>query len=186
MQSMPRVPTLVVCASLSVLLGACAGMNNSPSTTTAAPSVPAAIAVPGGNRLAFTLKGSGLLNYECRAKADAPSAFEWALVSPDAALRDDRDALVGKYYGGPTWEHADGSKVTGKQLAVSPSPAAGNIPWQLVQAAPTTRAGFMSGVTYIQRINTNAGVAPAEPCSAATAATRKQVRYSADYLFFRA
>ena len=96
------------------------------------------------------------------------------------------DAIVGKYYGGPTWEHGDGSKVTGKQLAVSPAPVAGNIPWQLVQATPTTGPGMLAGVTYIQRINTNAGIAPSEPCTSAKVATKQQVRYSADYLFFKA
>ena len=32
----------------------------------------------------------------------------------------------GQHYGGPTWEAADGSKITGKQVAVAPA-AAGNI-----------------------------------------------------------
>jgi hypothetical protein len=145
-------------------LAGCSGMGSSMAS---APVVPAAIAVPAGNKLAFTLKGSGLLNYECRAKAEASGGAEWALVAPEAVLKD-------------------GSKVTGKQLAVAPAPTAGNIPWQLVQATPTTGAGTLAGVTYIQRINTNAGVAPSAPCTAATASTRAQVRYSADYLFYKA
>ena len=184
MQSKFRKPaTLGASVVVASLLGACAGMM--PMT---APDVPAAIAVPAGNKLAFTYKGAGLLNYECRAKADAPGSFDWALASPDAALKDRNDALVGKYYGGPTWEHADGSKVTGKQLAVSPAPTAGNIPWQLVQATPaagSASSGTMNGVTYVQRINTAAGVAPSDPCTAATVASKKQVRYSADYLFYK-
>lgn len=182
MHSMFRKSVLVSAAvGASALLGACAGM-----MPIAAPDVPSAIAVPAGNKVAFVYKGSGLLNYECRAKADAPTEFSWVLASPDAVLRDKGDALVGKYYGGPTWEHADGSKVTGKQLAVSPSPAAGNIPWQLVQATPTSGSMTMNGVTYIQRVNTSAGVAPADPCTASTAAAKKQVRYSADYYFYKA
>ena len=44
----------------------------------------------------------------------------------------------------------------------------------------------MAGVTYVQRINTNAGVAPSDACNASTVAAKKQVRYSADYLFFKA
>lgn len=151
-----------------------------------APDVPAALAVPAGNKVAFTLKGSGLLNYECRAKADAPGTFEWVLASPDAVLKDQNDALVGKYYGGPTWEHGDGSKITGKQLAVSPAPTPGNIPWQLVQAAPSTGSGVLVGTTYVQRVNTMAGVAPSDPCNASTVAAKKQVRYSADYVFYKA
>ena len=171
--------TLVAGVTAIAVLAGCAGMGPT------APDVPAPIAVPAGNKLAFVYKGSGLLNYECRAKADAPGSFDWALASPDAALRDKKDDLVGKYYGGPTWEHADGSKVTGKQLAVAPAPTPGNIPWQLVQATPTSGSLTMNGVTYVQRINTNAGVAPSDPCNASTVATKKQVRYSADYLFYK-
>ena len=184
MSLMSRSPaTVAVPALLCSLLAACSGMR--PMSSGSPANVPAAIAVPSGNTPVFTLKGSGLLNYECRAKADAPGTFDWALASPDAVLKDKNDALVGKYYGGPTWEHADGSKITGKQLAIAPAPTPGNIPWQLVQAAPTSGAGTMSGITYVQRINTMAGVAPAEPCTAATAASKKQVRYSADYVFYK-
>lgn len=179
MKSMMR-PLAV--AALPVALAACSGM--SPMGMMKSPEVPAAIAVPAGNKVAYTLKGSGLLNYECRAKADA-SGFDWVLASPDAVLRDKSDAIVGKYYGGPTWEHGDGSKITGKQLAVSPAPTPGNIPWQLVQATPTSGNGTLNGVTYVQRINTSAGVAPSDPCNATTVAGKKQVRYSADYVFYK-
>lgn len=173
-------------ASIPFVLAACSGMNMGGMSSSANPQVPAAIAVPSGNKMAFTLKGSGLLNYECRAKSDAASGAEWVLASPDAVLKDNKDALVGKYYGGPTWEHGDGSKVTGKQLAIAPAPTAGNIPWQLVQANPTTGAGTLAGVTYIQRINTNAGVAPSEPCNAAATGKKATVRYAADYVFYKA
>ncbi|MBA2351848.1 MAG: DUF3455 domain-containing protein [Burkholderiales bacterium] len=152
--------------------------------STAAPDAPAAVAVPSGNKPAMTLIGSGLLTYECRAKAAAADTFEWAFAGPDAKLTDKSGATVGKYYGGPTWEHSDGSKVTGKQLAVSPAPA-GNIPMQLVQANPATGSGAFSGVTYIQRLNTKGGVAPAEPCSASTLGAKKTVNYSADYVFYK-
>ena len=164
-------------------LAGCSGMGTPLAT---APAVPAAIAVPVGNTLAFTLKGSGLLNYECRAKADTPGVQDWALVSPDAVLRDKNDAIVGKYYGGPTWEHGDGSKVVGKQLAVTPAPEAGNIPWQLVQTVSTSGPGMMVGVSYVQRIVTKGGVAPSDPCVATNVGTKQQVRYAADYLFYKA
>ncbi len=169
-------------AALPIVLSACSGMGSLGMMK--APGVPAAISVPSGNSVAYFLKGSGLLNYECRAKSDA-SGFDWVLASPDAVLRDKNDAIVGKYYGGPTWEHGDGSKVTGKQLATAPAPTAGNIPWQLVQAVPSPGSGALNGVTYIQRINTNAGVAPSDPCNAGSVAGKKQVRYSADYVFYK-
>jgi len=90
---------------------------------------------------------------------------------------------VGKYYAGPTWESMDGSKVTGKQVAVAPA-APGSIPLQLVKAEPATGKGAMAGVTYIQRVNTKGGVAPSDPCAAATMGTKKQVPYQADYVFY--
>ena len=56
----------------------------------------------------------------------------------------------------------DGSKVTGKQVAVAPA-AAGNIPMQLVKTEPAMGNGAMTGITYIQRVNTKGGVAPCRP-----------------------
>ena len=148
-----------------------------------APDVPAAVAAPSG-KPAMMLKGVGLLTYECRAKAGADGTFEWVFAGPDAVLQDRSGKPVGKYYGGPTWEHSDGSKLTGKQLAVSPAPA-GNIPLQLVQASPATGSGAFTGVTYIQRVNTMGGVAPSTPCNASNMGTKNTVQYSADYVFYK-
>jgi hypothetical protein len=91
--------------------------------------------------------------------------------------------VVGKYYAGPTWEANDGSKVTGKQLAVAPG-GAGNIPLQLVKADPAMGTGAMQGVAYIQRLNTQGGVAPSTPCDTAAKGQRQQVAYAADYVFY--
>lgn len=148
------------------------------------PDVPAAIAVPAGHVPVLSLKGVGPLNYECRATKPGAD-WKWVFVSPDAKLQDDKGTQVGKYYGGPTWEHNDSSKVTGKQLAIAPGPA-GAIPLQLVQANPATGAGTFVGVTYIQRINTAGGVAPAAPCTEKEAGLPKQSFYSADYVFYKA
>ena len=145
-----------------------------------AAQVPKEVTPPGG-KAAMTLKGAGMLTYECRT-ADGKTA--WAFAGPDAKLMDKDGKEVGKYYAGPTWEHKDGSKVTGKQLATAPG-AAGAIPLQLVEAAPATGKGAMEGVSYIQRLNTVGGVAPSDPCDASKAGTKKTVGYSADYVFFK-
>ena len=146
---------------------------------------PAEITPPAGNKAAMTLSATGILNYECKAVADKPGTFAWTFAGPDAKLWDANKKEVGKYYGGPTWESTDGSKVTGKQLAVSPS-VAGAIPLQLVQAAPTTGTGAMADVTYIQRLKTVGGVAPATPaCAAANVGAKTTAGYTADYVFFK-
>lgn len=147
--------------------------------------VPEAVRVPAGSKPAMTAVGVGELTYECKAKAADAMAFEWVFVGPMAKLMDAQTQReVGKYYGGPTWESMDGSKVTGKQVAVAPG-MAGSIPLQLVKAEPAMGTGAMSGVTYIQRLNTKGGVAPADPCGAATAGMKKNVPYQADYVFYK-
>ena len=172
--------SFILLSSLSVsLLAACGGMS-----TMSAPDVPAAIAVPAGHQMVMRQVGAGDLTYECRVKAGTTD-HEWVFAGPTAVLYDSDRKAVGKYYGGPTWESSDGSKVTGKQLAISPG-ASGSIPLQLVQANPATGMGAMNGVTYIQRVNTQGGVAPAAACGAANVGTKQMVKYQADYVFYKA
>lgn len=166
-----------ICTSLAVTL----------LSTAAFAADPAPIAVPAGNTLALTVLGTGDLTYECKEKAAMAGTFEWTFVGPTAVLYDKTTkAAIGKYYAGPTWEANDGSKVGGKQLGVSPSATPASIPLQLVQAGPATGTGAMSGITFIQRMNTKGGVAPATPCAAANAGAKATVKYEADYLFYKA
>ncbi len=109
--------------------------------------------------------------------------YEWVFVAPVATLYSGDKKMVGKYYGGPTWEAADGSKVTGKQVAVAPA-GAGNIPLQLVKTDPAMGMGAMQGLSYIQRLKTKGGVAPAMACDAGSKGQRQQVKYEADYVFY--
>jgi len=146
--------------------------------------LPEPVRVPAGHKMVMKTVGVGELTYECRAKAGDPAAFEWVFVGPVAKLMDASNKEVGKYYAGPTWESMDGSKVTGKQVGVAPAQP-GSIPLQLVKADPATGKGAMTGITYIQRVNTKGGVAPADPCAAASAGAKKQVTYQADYVFFK-
>lgn len=156
-------------------------------STSAFAADPAVINVPAGNKLALTLLGAGDLAYECKAKADMAGVYEWTFAGPIAVLYDKTSkAVAGKYYAGPTWEANDGSKVGGKQLGVSPSMNAASIPLQLVQAGASTGIGAMSGITFIQRINTKGGVAPKDACGAGNAGAKTMVKYEADYLFYKA
>lgn len=181
---MPLHTRVLVLSAIASSLAACGTTTPPTRVDPAAPEagIPAAIAAPSANTVYLTLKASGFQNYECRAKA---GGYEWAFVSPEAVLRDKGDAIVGRHYGGPTWESGDGSKVTGKMIATSAAPAVGDIPWLLLQGTPVGPKGALSATTYVQRVNTKDGVAPTEPCTAAQAGTKRQVRYTADYLFYR-
>ena len=146
-------------------------------------ALPEAVRAPAGSKQMMATTGVGELTYECREKAGAAGQYEWAFVGPVATLYGGDKKMVGKYYAGPTWEAADGSKVTGKQVAISPS-SPGNIPMQLVKAEPAMGAGAMTGVGYIQRLNTKGGVAPAMACDAMGKGKRQVVAYEADYIFY--
>ncbi|MGH8617618.1 MAG: DUF3455 domain-containing protein [Burkholderiales bacterium] len=174
MHSFHRASVLIV----PLALAACAsGMK--------APEAPAAVTPPAHAKYNMTTVGVGEITYECRAKAGAAGAFEWVFVAPVATLYDGDKKAVGKYYGGPTWEANDGSKVTGKQLAVAPAAGTGNIPFQLVQANPAMGSGAMTGVTYIQRLNTMGGVAPTAACAQGNMGAKQLVKYQADYVFYK-
>ena len=167
----------------AVALAACAANPMMAMSKVDNATLPEAIRAPAGTMQKMVAVGSGELTYECREKKDMAGAFEWALVGPVATLKTKSGEVVGKYYAGPTWESVDGSKVTGKQLAVAPS-APGNIPMQLVKADPAIGMGAMQGISHIQRLQTVGGVAPADACMMANKGERKQVAYQADYVFY--
>lgn len=148
--------------------------------------LPEPIRVPAGQVKSLELVGVGEITYECRERANAAGQFEWAFVTPVATLFDMGKRAAGKYYGGPTWEAADGSKVTGKQVAVAPSGDPKSIPLQLVRAEASPGAGAMNNVTFIQRLETKAGVAPAMACDMSAKGARRNVAYEAKYVFYRA
>lgn len=166
--------------SFAVLLAAAGGAFAAIDNAT----LPEPVRVPAGHLQTLETVGTGEITYECREKKDMAGAYEWAFVAPVATLWDMQQKSIGKYYGGPTWEAMDGSKVTGKQIAIAPA-AAGNIPLQLVKADPAMGNGAMNGVTFIQRLETKGGVAPSAACNAAAAGTKQQVAYQAKYVFYK-
>lgn len=177
------VATRLAAVAAVTLLGACAGM--APAPVFSQDSLPDTVKVPAGHRVALETVGVGEITYECRAKAGDAMAFEWAFVGPRADLSGRDGKKLGTYYGPPaTWASNDGSRITGTQVAVAPAKA-GSIPLQLVKANPATGSGAMSGVSFVQRVATVGGVAPALPCDAAGAGRKEVVKYQADYIFWK-
>lgn len=177
-------PSLALTLCAAAILSACGSMDSKPMMSKVDnATLPEAVRAPAGTKQTMWTVGRGELTYECREKKDMAGQFEWAFAGPVATLYSADQKAVGKYYAGPTWESNDGSKVTGKQVAVSPN-GAGNIPLQLVKAEPATGLGAMQGVAYIQRLNTKGGAAPSLPCDATAKGQRQQVVYAADYVFY--
>jgi hypothetical protein len=141
----PRLLTALILATAFPVDGALAQM-------------PPAIAAPGEDIVA-TFHAEGAQIYECKPGNEGKLA--WVFREPIATLLLD-DKTVGRHYAGPTWEHGDGSAVTGK--------AVGNAPGATVNAT-------------VQRINSHGGAAQGA-CDQAGAF--RSVPYSADYVFLSA
>jgi hypothetical protein len=91
----------------------------------------------------------------------------------------------------PTWQDAhDGSAVWGKVFGLPLTDpnyvAQGAVPWLLLEAAGTATGPIggevLAKTTFIHRVNTEGGVAPAGACTVGAVAL---VPYTADYYFYR-
>lgn len=166
-------------AATSAVLALAAGFLVSLSAN--AQQVPKELQPPANEQLLLQVHANGDQIYSCKADG---GQFAWALKAPEAQLFDKSGKPFGKHFAGPSWEANDGSSVTGKALANAPSPDADSIPWLLVAVASHSGEGVLARVTFIQRINTKGGKAPASGCDAAHADQETRAPYSADYVFF--
>src|SRR5262249_11320585 len=148
----------------------------------------------------------GTQNYICLPSS---SGFAWTFFSPQATVSvslssDVRQQVITHFLspnpvenGTPrtTWQSSfDTSVVWGRAIQNTSAPnyvAQGAIPWLLLQPTGTqqgpTGGNLMAQTTYIHRLNTAGGVAPATGCSqASNVGAMALVPYTADYLFYRA
>ena len=146
------------------------------------PPVPTIVQVPDGQTVMLKALGKGVQIYECKATAADPGKFEWSFKAPEADLTNKHGKKIAKHYAGPTWEATDGSKVVGEKNAEAPRPGA--VPWLLLQAKTHEGTGTFAKVTYIQRVDTEGGVAPAAGCDQAHVDTEARVDYKANYYFY--
>jgi hypothetical protein len=143
--------------------------------------IPQQLQVPDTEQVLLRVHAKGDQIYTCKGDA---TQFAWTLKAPDAQLFDKDGKPFGKHFAGPSWEAADGSRVTGKAVANVPSPDPDSIPWLLVTIVGHSGSdGVLSRATTIQRLNTKGGKAPAAGCDAAHAGQELRVPYSADYVF---
>ena len=101
-------------------------------------------------------------------------------------LFDASGAKIGTHYAGPTWESIDASKVVGVVKAKADSANKNAVPILLLQAKSTEGTGAFGNVTYVQRLNTAGGAAPATGCDAEHKGQDMPVAYTADYYFYEA
>lgn len=146
-----------------------------------APEVPVAIRVPAGAKLVEKLHATGAQIYGCAA---SDGKYAWTLKRPEATLTDAKGAEAGKHGAGPSWTAKDGSSVTAEKVAQADAPGGDAVPWLLLRAKATSGKGLFAHVSFVQRIATKAGKAPATGCDAAHNGAELRVDYSADYFFY--
>src|SRR6266481_1275745 len=108
-KSKPNLP--LFCSTLKLaapalalsLLGA-SSPAHSQSNDNRAPTVPAAIQAPDGNKVHFHAYAIGVQIYHWNA-----TLATWGASTPEAVLFDSDGNVVGKHYAGPTWEANSGS-----------------------------------------------------------------------------
>jgi len=147
------------------------------------PSLPAALNPPADATLAAVLPARGVQIYNCAVPA-AGGAPAWTLKAPHAVLGKDKDVQA-IHFAGPSWQALDGSIVTGARVASSPAPDGTSIAWLLLQASGHTGAGSFANVTWIQRLDTENGAAPATGCDDAHVGAQVLSAYAADYFLYR-
>jgi hypothetical protein len=146
-------------------------------------TIPEGIRAPAGEKLLLKAHASGAQIYVCQAGADGHA--QWTLKAPEAELRDDTGKLIIHHFAGPTWQHEDGSEVTGKAVARADSPDPGSVPWLLLSASGHSGTGVLARVTSVQRLNTRGGQPPAgEACDGSKVGSEARSPYTADYYFY--
>lgn len=137
---------------------------------------PDAVKVPAGNKHLATYRGEGVQIYGCANGA-------WSLIQPAATLSYHGRAIA-LHSKGPVWTSTvDGSTVGAAAVPGASSARPNAVPELLLKANLNVGEGVFGKVTYIQRLDTRGGVAPAGTCANGT---QTAVRYSADYAFWAA
>ena len=146
--------------------------------------VPAVLNPPPDATLEASFAARGVQIYSCAA-SPAGGAPVWTLKAPHAVLfKGFETAAI--HFAGPSWQANDGSLVTGTRTAGDPGPDPTAIPWLLLKAATNVGPGLFADVTWIQRLDTEGGAAPATGCDAQHVGAQVLVPYRANYFFYHA
>jgi hypothetical protein len=130
--------------------------------------------------------GVGTQIYTClpnpNATPDGGVEDIWTFKAPNATLYNEHCCVAGTHFAGPTWQSIDGSTIVGSKVASAASPNADSIPMLLLKAKSNSGNGIFSNVTYVQRLDTQGGVAPSGACNIEGA--ELAVPYEANYYFY--
>jgi len=177
--SLRPILTSLALIAMTVTIPACHAAAHTNSEHALGVAIPESLRPPPGHVLLAVVHGRGEQIY-ARAKPGDP----FTLKASRADLFNERNEVIGTHFAGPTWQ-GNGGQFVGKKKASAASPDPNAIDWLLIEADPAKSAdrgvGLFSAVTYIQRINTQGGKAPANETG-----DEARVKYEAEYLLYGA
>ena len=170
------------------------------------PPVPDGLEVEAGNEPFLLGRGVGTQNYVCSpcdpTKLNCPLGVAFTLFTPQATLFNDQEEQLITHFSSPnpvengiirvTWQDSRDTSTVWASLVKAVTVRADSIPWVLLNVKDTgTQAGPTGGdrltkTTFIQRLNTIGGLAPADGClSSMDLGHQAFVHYTADYFFYK-
>lgn len=154
-------------------------------TTPAAPPAPSLgffsrIKTPDTVAPVLRLQGRGVQVFRCEPRG---TAYSWVFRLPEADLVDASGKPVIRHGANFSFEHTDGSRLLGTIVDFDDAPDSNNLRW-LLMSARSFGQGALTGVTYVQRVNTIGGMPPAK-CEASQQNKLLRVDFSADFVFYK-
>jgi hypothetical protein len=193
---------LIACAAALVVTFTVSRLQPAHADQVTPPSAPVNIQVPDGNKAFLAGHAVGTQNYIC---LPSDSGFAWILFGPQATLFNDDDQQTITHFLSPnprepgtlraTWQHSRDTSAVWAMATVTYANAdvvePSAIPWLLLKVVGTqdgpTDGDKLSETTFIHRVNTSGGIAPATGCAlSADIGKRAFVPYEADYFFYKA
>ena len=191
--------------SLAVAMALALQPSSAASAQDKGPDVPANLVAPEGNVVFLETQASGTQNYICMP---ALAGVAWKFLGPQATVfvsapKFHQQIATHFLSANPeeqgllraTWQSSsDSSAVWARAIQTSADSnyvAAGAIPWLLLEAVGHVEgpigSGVMTRTTYLPRVNTTGGVAPAAGCTQLSQVGNVAlVPYTTDYILYRA
>lgn len=146
--------------------------------------------VPAGLTKGLVLEGNGTATYVAEASTADSAKLVWKLKQTTAELSEfqpDPNAkettITVHLTEGAVWTAVDGSSLGGREKRSVPAPVSISLAWASFEVLKTEGQGLLSGYSFVQRVQTHGGAAPATPPAHQEDTT--QVRFAAEYWFYR-
>jgi uncharacterized protein DUF3455 len=199
-QQMSRGVLRSGCMTALGLVFAFVMMPTAHAQTVTPPSVPLGLEVDPPNEAFLLGHGVGTQNYVCQPAASL-GRVAWTLFTPEATLFDDQDRQLTTHFFSPnpdegsvfvraTWQDSQDTSLVWAKGIASATVKPDAIPWVKLEVVGTqdgpTGGNTLSRSTFVQRVNTEGGLAPTTGCDVPTDVGSKAFSpYTADYVFYK-